>query len=263
MEELPPAIRDAHSLAVISPHLDDAVLSCGALLGTYVRLGRQATTVTLFNGKPQNPLSEAAVSFHESIGLRDDPMGSRETEDDHAHALLGVETVRLDMAEALYRCDDAGQHLYPGGQDIFVSQEDIRETEMVDRIAEALSAVPALRSADLVLAPLGVGNHVDHLLVSAAARLLDRPAESVIRYEELPYILYDHCAGWEETLAHGSPFLCRFSEEDWERKLDAIDCYASQHPILWFEPEFRRQEITGHARKLGSGTPAERYWRSQ
>lgn len=256
-----PDIFKGRSLVVLSPHLDDAVLSCGALLSSCAEWGSRVTTVTVFNGMPENPLSEAALSFHESIGLTDDPMGPREAEDDRAHGLLGVGSTRLGMPEALYRCDASGRHLYPHDQDIFVpAQARDLEPELTGRLAEALAALPAVQRADLVLAPLGVGRHADHLLVAAAARRLDRPRDSVLWYEELPYILYDHCAGWEAEIAPGTPLISRYSRENWERKLDAIDCYASQHPILWFEPDSRREEITAHATALGDGTPAERYW---
>ncbi|WP_260696720.1 PIG-L deacetylase family protein [Streptomyces sp. 130] len=256
-----PDIFRGRSLVVLSPHLDDAVLSCGALLSACPGWGSRVTTVTVFNGRPEGPLSEAAVSFHESIGLVDDPMGPREAEDDRAHGLLGVTGTRLGMPEALYRCDATGHHLYPHDQDIFVSgpARDL-EPGLTTRLAAALRALPAVQEADLVLAPLGVGRHADHVLVAAAARLLDRPRDSVLWYEELPYILYDHCAGWEADLAPGTPLISRYPREHWERKLDAIDCYASQHPILWFEPESRREEITAHAAALGGGSPAERYW---
>ena len=49
------------TIAVISPRLDDAVLSCGALLAACAEAGRKASVITVFNGRPQPPLSAEAL----------------------------------------------------------------------------------------------------------------------------------------------------------------------------------------------------------
>jgi hypothetical protein len=46
--------------------------------------------------------------------------------------------------------------------------------------------VAGLTPADLVLAPLGVGRHVDHLITRRAARELGRPIRTVY-YSDFPY----------------------------------------------------------------------------
>jgi LmbE family N-acetylglucosaminyl deacetylase len=61
------------------------------------------------------------------------------------------------------------------------------DRDLVVRIRIALRAKLAMHPEALVLAPLGVGGHVDHQLVAAAARELGRLGHKVVYYEDLPY----------------------------------------------------------------------------
>jgi len=244
-------------MAVLSPHLDDAVLSCGAVLSGCAAAGVHAVTVTVFNGPPDGPLSAAARDFHAQCGHGDDAMAHREIEDDLATTHLGAASIRLGLPEALYRGGTSGRHRYPKGKDIFGSRPEA-EAELVADIIERLTSTPAIREAELLLVPLGVGDHIDHQIVAAAARKLRRP---LLWYEDVPYVLFDNCLGWEDELAPTDPMACRVIAEHWRAKLDAIDCYASQHSILWHDATRWRQDLTAYAISLGDGVPAERYWR--
>ncbi|WP_327325231.1 PIG-L family deacetylase [Streptomyces sp. NBC_01210] len=268
-------------LVVLSPHLDDTALSCGAATAAAASAGTDVVSVTVFDGEPQGQLSAAAREFHHACGLGDDAMSHRRAEDDAALARLGVVPVRLGLAEALYRRDAAGDPRYPGGQDIFgpgfgpgcgTAADDPGgdaaapdpyglEPDVVAEVARRLTSLPAVREAELLLAPLAVGGHVDHRITAAAARQLDRP---LLWYEDIPYALFDRCRGWQKTLRPAGPFVHRASTADWAAKLDAIDCYVSQHPVLWEEPDRRRQVLTAYGTSVGAdAAPAERYWRDR
>ncbi|MFG3289758.1 PIG-L deacetylase family protein [Streptomyces sp. NPDC048179] len=269
----------AARLVVLSPHLDDTALSCGAAVAAAATAGADVVAVTVFDGDPQGPLSTAAREFHRACGHGDDAMAHRRAEDDAALARLGAVPVRLGLPEALYRRDAAGDARYPTGQDIFgrgfgsgyetATDEphagatgtpdpyDI-EPDVVAEVVRRLTSLAAVRKAEMLLAPLAVGNHVDHRITATAARRLRRP---LLWYEDVPYALYDRCRGWQEALRPVGPMVHHASPVDWEAKLDAIDCYVSQHPVLWEDPERRRETLTAYGTSVGAGdTPAERYW---
>src|ERR1700728_4600966 len=106
-------------LVVLSSHLDDAALSCGAFMAGAVEAGVTTVAVTIFNGKPGGRLSAAAQEFHAQCGHGDDAMMYREAEDDLAMKRLGVTSLRLGLPEALYRRNASGRHSYSDGQAIF------------------------------------------------------------------------------------------------------------------------------------------------
>jgi hypothetical protein len=123
-----------------------------------------------------------------------------------------------------------------------------------------------LRRADIVLGPLGVGGHVDHVAVASALGLLAhrnvlRPNALLLAYEDIPYVMYDRCRGWQrETSAEPFADVCA-TQASWAAKLDAIAQYRSQERILWIDPAPWREQLLRYAAALTPPQPAERLWR--
>ena len=250
-------LTDGSTIMVLSPHLDDSVLSCGALMADAHRLGVDVLVVTVFNGRPVPPLSAPASRFHARCGHPDNnAMDEREIEDDRALGIVGARTERLYLPEALYRKDLDGTPLYDSDSAIFrehvPASSDERST-VERRITQRVDAV----DPDLVLAPLGIGGHVDHLLVSAAAQRLNR---HVLHYEDVPYVLYDRCKDWRTgVVAHAAhTHVC--SAEGWWAKISGIECYTSQLDVVWYSPGSWREDLDAYARTVGDGRHAERLW---
>ncbi|MDG4793683.1 PIG-L family deacetylase [Micromonospora sp. WMMD1082] len=238
---------------VLSPHLDDAVLSCGALIAAL----DSVIVTTVFNGRPVPPITESAARFHARCGHTDNnAMTEREKEDDRALSLVGASKTRLGLPEALYRKDQYGAPLYDSDTAIFVdsiSESGQELTMVLDAVHKCVEAA----DPDLVLAPLGIGGHVDHLLVSMAARRLDR---RVLYYEDVPYVLYDRCKGWEDDFQGQHAYLYPSTSDSWSAKTRAIEEYASQQQVLWYEPDAWREQLGAYARSIGCGHYAERLW---
>jgi len=247
---------------VLSPHYDDGVLSCGAVLAACADVGAPGTVVTVFTGDPVPPLSEEARNFHRRCGLPDhDPVGRRTVEDDLAMKAVGATPVRLGVPDALYRKDADGNPRYP--RDAEMSTATLQsEADLVAYVARLLADEPAVRDSELVLAPLAIGNHIDHRITRAAALLLNRDPDTILWYEDVPYVLYPPQLREPVDESHVDPRLCRLTPEQWQTKLQAIDCYASQRAILLGgDTTALPKYLTMYAEGLGGGAPAERYWR--
>jgi LmbE family N-acetylglucosaminyl deacetylase len=250
-------LTDFATIVVLSPHLDDSVLSCGALMADAHRLGVDVLVVTVFNGRPVLPVSGPASRFHARCGHTDDnAMDEREIEDDRALGVVGARTERLYLPEALYRKDEDGRPLYDSDSAIFLknlpaSVDELRTIQ--HQIAQRVDAA----DPDLVLAPLGIGGHVDHLLVSAAAQRLNR---DVLHYEDVPYLLQDHCEDGRIGLRVGAAHKYRCTAHGWLAKISGIECYTSQRDVLWHSPDTWRDDLDSYARTIGAGERAERFW---
>jgi LmbE family N-acetylglucosaminyl deacetylase len=93
----PPALLagEPGTLLVLSPHLDDAALSCGASMARAVDEGWRVAVVVFFAGRPApGSLTPGAQAYHEQSGLGDDAMDARIGEDEAAMALLSAESRR-------------------------------------------------------------------------------------------------------------------------------------------------------------------------
>jgi LmbE family N-acetylglucosaminyl deacetylase len=152
-------------VVVISPHLDDAVLGCGHLLGAHPG----ATVITAFAGAPTR-YPEPMTWWDTLSGFEsgDDPVRSRRVEDAAALAELGAEPVWLDFVEHQYL--------------------DRADRVRAEAVVDALDAAVAAARPTVVLAPFGLANP-DHDTAHAAALLVrERQPEPVwLCYEDTGY----------------------------------------------------------------------------
>jgi hypothetical protein len=119
----------------------------------------------------------------------------------------------------------------------------LEDTELPRQIAETISA--RLLPDDVVVAQLGVGSHVDHVLVRQAAELLGRP----LLYDiDVPYIFYklDEFASKSSGMAESTYPITDSGVRSWQ---DAIFEYKSQFPFLGVAmstPENAREAIRSY-----------------
>ena len=233
----------------LSPHLDDAAYSCGGLIWELTNSGQQVEIWTLFAGDPDpDSLSNLAKALHASWGLDENAYQVRREEDLAACRILGAQPRHFDYLDCIYRQDQSGNHLYPSPEAIFAGL-DASEENLIDRIGAEIEA--DLPAGAQIVAPLGIGNHVDHEIVrKAASRLQAAP----IYYQDFPYVSDDEC---QEILA----FLD--SSDEWlaevhpltgpglEKWYDSSQSYASQLSVFWADERALKAEILDYSAKTG------------
>ena len=229
-------------MIVLSPHCDDAVLSCWSLLTG----AEDVQVITVFAGLP--PAGARLESWDRITGAADprSRMEERRREDRRALALAGREPVLLDFLEQPYR-----------------------ETEPA--VAELASAIAThVARHALVYAPAAIKRHPDHVLTRAAALSL---GVDVGLYAELPYATrfgwpawmtgredgdVDIDAYWGAYL-DGRPTALPLSLAQRRSKLRAMRTYRSQFAGLDGGPQRRLSHpalLAFEARwDVGSGQP--------
>lgn len=151
------------------------------------------------------PAAGSATAWVRACGGRDnaEQMRARLTEDRAAMAMVGREAIGLGFLDSDEREPDANS----------------------EQIATALhDLVPA---ASRLLAPVGIGGHVDHLRTQAAAMSVagELPVEL---YADIPYAL---SAKWEPALARvpaPRTQVVALDAATRAAKARAVDCYATQ-----------------------------------
>ena len=132
---------------------------------------------------------------------------------------------------------------------------------VIEQAAALIGALVDGLDPGLVLAPLGVGAHIDHVIAGSAMRRIDVPGDRVCWFEDLPYALYRHLEGWEQHLtADLLPLPVAIDERAWQSKIAAITSYQSQLSVLWYEEEPWQRQLRDYAVALGAGGPVERLW---
>ncbi|WP_157936938.1 PIG-L family deacetylase [Geodermatophilus chilensis] len=235
-------VAGGRGVLVLSAHLDDAVLSCGALLSALARRTR-VTVVTLFTEAGPPPHTRAARAFLRqcTIGDAAELYAARQQEDADVLAGLGVEHVHLGAPDALFRRREvppavvrAGRvvpelvHRYPTFRlDIALGRVSAGDQALVDRLDARLRCLADRIDAGLVLGPVGVGRHVDHLLTRTLA---ERQPQPTVLYADFPYVLREA----PDAAARATPGLTPVAwDHDLEQKRVLIKGYETQVEALF------------------------------
>ena len=251
-------IHDGYDHIYLSPHLDDAVLSCGGAIARHANAGARVLVVTICTAAPPpaGPFSDFAHAVHQSWELTPaEVIRARLHEDDLALARLDADTYRAGLLDAIYRRPDA----YNSRDALFGTPAP--DDSLLYSTRQLIAALRGRVPRATFYAPLGVGNHVDHQIIHDAAR--DSAGAVIAFYEDFPYMLW--AGAFEQRMrAIGQPFIASTIDIDTTlmRKIGAISAYASQLSSLFEEPAALARIVGDYAENLRpeSGTYGERVW---
>jgi LmbE family N-acetylglucosaminyl deacetylase len=164
----------------LSPHLDDVAFSCGGLLAQLGDAGWRTVMATAFTATVL-PATGFALACQLDKGLAPevDYMALRREEDRAAAAILGVSDLRwLDLPEAPHRG-------YGSAPELFGAV--LANDEIWRPLATEISLLIDELQPSLVLAPQGLGNHVDHRQMICAVQQVS-PLHLAF-YRDTPYAI--------------------------------------------------------------------------
>jgi LmbE family N-acetylglucosaminyl deacetylase len=253
------AIGRHHRQIYLSPHYDDAVLSCGGSISLQHMAGHQALVVTIFGGAGNGALTPYAAQLQREMGFgaaAEDAVARRREEDTAACEVLNADTLWLDFPDALYRGYGSREALFGG-----VERTDLGIEE---QLAAILLEIRSRSPLAVIYAPLGVGHHVDHQIVCSAADRLVQQQANVKFFEDFPYVASQGALAdrQRELSLKMEPEMNEVSSHI-PARVAAIALYRSQVPQLFGSEEKMRQMVesyTGTIRTTYPGIKIERFW---
>lgn len=238
----------------LAPHLDDAVLSCGGQIFMQTQAGLAVLVVTIMAGDPpRQTMSPFAQLLHERWQLAGEVTATRRAEDAAACAILGAEVAHWDVPDCIYRQDPESGHGYYTSNEALFGVVHEADAELVEMLGKRLAALPGYGR---LLAPLTVGNHVDHQIVHRAVSAL--PQHRIAYYEDYPYVavpgalekaLRPDDPGWREE-------CIPLTEAALQAKIAAVAAYESQVSTLFQSPSAMEEMVRRFAAERGG----ERIW---
>lgn len=214
----------------LSPHYDDAIYSCGGTIYDLTQSGHEVEILTVMAGLPDLPLLDTPVlkDNHQRWDIGDNPVAIRRKEDEQATKIVGAKTRYFDLPDCIYRVAN-GEALYPTEDSLW---ENIHPDD------PAITALETLKfeNIDMLYAPMGVGLHVDHLIVrNRAWELAQSSTFQVQFYVEYPYLRNRQSV--EEAIEYFPATLTlkkrSFSEIGMQHKIKAMSAYTSQIKSFW------------------------------
>jgi len=255
-----------NGVVFLSPHMDDVILSCGGTIHCLNRLTVPVEIITAFTEGPTGELSPLAKWMHSAWGLPYNAPEYRHEEDRKATASLGARAVYLPFRGSIYRRHPQSQQLLYTSKAHIFSGDWGQESSLLSALAKELQCQLMERSWELLFAPLGVGRHVDHMLIRAAIEGTFTESERIVFYEDFPYVqkpgaLDVALARFKLPCVH--QLVVMLTEEDVQAKERAVCFYVSQSKEVAGEIGISIGEIREYA-ALVAETEAvpfgERYW---
>jgi glycosyltransferase involved in cell wall biosynthesis/LmbE family N-acetylglucosaminyl deacetylase len=238
----------------LSPHFDDAVLSSGGLIASLVREGQTAKVVTVFAHSSETAGRSSFVGHLHAKWGTGDAQRERLEEDDRAMDHLGVRAVeRWEFMEAPYRSDPSGDPLY-ASYEALCGPLRAEDEPLVNLLQSRVEDIARSHRRTIFYVPLGLGGHVDHQLLYRLGLRMASSGYSVRFYEEWPY---------------AEVYKVRRSQDRWlyqtadiavQPKIDSALQYVSQVRGLGGSQAVASKRLERYARRVGDGTPRERFW---
>ncbi len=252
----------------LSPHSDDAALSCGGYIAQLARRGERVVIFTVMAGEP--PIEFKPTPFTEELhaqwGLGDNPVPGRHQEDEAAAQVLGAEIKFGPYPDAIYRVHaETYESLYPDHDAIFdaIHPDDPVMQAKRAAVVQAIVDLFDVQAGDAIHVPLGVGQHVDHQVVREIGKSLARwrPDNPMYFYEEFPYTRGGETAVRAACDALEMPVTGvthALDPKAVNARIRAIKCYTSQIVALdWDGPDAMAHEVRTAITEVGG----EREWR--
>lgn len=208
----------------LSPHLDDVAFSCG---GTLLRLADdpawRVVLCTVFTESVDDPQGFALrCQTDKGIAPEIDYMALRRAEDAAFAEAAGVDSAwHWQHREAPHRGYESPAELFAGEHPDDAVWKSVRDD---------LTSLDAEVRPDVVFAPQGLGNHVDHLQTIRAVLGVFSGERNVYWYRDTPYAIRESSARPAGLLADASLTQVRVSLPDGilNRKIAGCCLYASQ-----------------------------------
>lgn len=152
----------AGRVVVLSPHLDDAVMSLGATVARCVRIGTDVEVLTVFAGSPDSLRPAGDWDALAGFATAGEAARQRRVEDSRACEILGATPVWLEFPDSQY------------------AQEG-------DRAAVRAEVRSAVGNADALLMPGWPLRHGDHVWLTRTMLQDPSPCRRLGLYVEQPY----------------------------------------------------------------------------
>jgi LmbE family N-acetylglucosaminyl deacetylase len=255
-------VEPHNEIAIVSPHPDDAVFSCGGTMALLSEQERAVVVLDMCTAAAPETLSALARAIHTASGCGRCAMDKRLAEDKAALSKLGARSLHLGLADAIYRCRTDGDFVYQAGAAL--TGGNVLDPESLVEHVQALFADALRAFSGIVFCPLAIGGHVDHVLARRCVERLYRAgcAWTLLYYEDLPYARKRN-AFRHIGLHAGRSILVPLEARHIAAKVAAGAEYTSQVRALWGTARAYESYIRASANKrtkLGLPRRAERFW---
>lgn len=253
-------------VVILSPHLDDAALSCGALLHA-LRDRISTLVVSISSATSRRLVSDGSRKIerrHGHVSSR-----TRRLEDIAAMRSVNADFVHLSFADGIYRRSPlTGKLIYRQARERWIAPR-VDDMAHIEELYLVLRRLCLDLGRILLISPMGIGHHVDHQIAAqVAVRLTEASAGAeLLFYEDFPYVADPRVGRGDQDdplQALGrlqlTPVRRLALPVDVDAKMALLRHYASQVSALFGDDDGMHSRIAGHQYR---GAATEFYWQAE
>lgn len=257
---------DIERVIILSPHLDDAALSCGGLMEFLSKRKSSSLVISIYCGNPPPVKNkDGTLRTPQRKGYVNPRL--RRREDVAAMHAANADFVHLGFADGIYRRSPlSGQIIYRHAHERWVAPR-VDDLGHIEELYLVLKQLCMGLGRILLVSPMGIGQHVDHTIVARVALRLAEQGVSLMFYEDFPYVVSTSVGSGEQD--GPAIALKRLGRKPGDRmvlpvnvaaKAHLISHYESQIPALFEGENGLLSALQSHQHQ---GTPCEYYWKSR
>ena len=257
---------DIERVVILSPHLDDAALSCGGLLDFLSTRQAGALVISIYCGNPPPVKNgDGTLRTLQRKGFVNPRL--RRLEDRAAMHASNTDFVHLSFPDNIYRrSPTTDQFIYRHAHERWSSPR-VDDMGHVEELYLVLRRLSLNLGRMLLVSPMGIGQHVDHTIVARVALRLAEQGASLLFYEDFPYVvnptigsgLHDDPRQALQRLDR-APSACLALPVNVDAKAALIGHYGTQIPALFQDEAGLREALQ---MRQHEGQPCEFYWKTR
>jgi LmbE family N-acetylglucosaminyl deacetylase len=179
-------------IVILSPHLDDAILSMG-MLSYLLKQYENISVINVFTKAHAGSYTFSGKQYLQSLGYTNAEQLYRQRiiEDKKALSSINAKQINFQFSDALFRrkkqISFIGKyiaefnHIYPTYRWHVIKRFNPNDFAIAELQKKLMKTVP---KDAIVFSPLGIGNHVDHVITHNVCRKI---FQNVIYYADFPY----------------------------------------------------------------------------
>lgn len=250
-------------VVILSPHLDDAALSCGGLLNFLTDRQASCLVISVYCGDPP-PVRNKDGALRNNLRKGHASPTVRRREDVAAMHSADADFVHLGFTDGIFRRSPlTDQFIYRQARERW-STPRVDDLGHVEELYLVLRRLCLSLGRILLVSPMAIGQHVDHTIVARVALRLAEQGLTLIFFEDFPYVADPQMGSGAEDDPAGA--LNRLGQEsvvrmvlpvDVAKKTSLISNYRTQVPVLFDDGDGLSKAIQA---RQHDGVPCEYYW---
>jgi LmbE family N-acetylglucosaminyl deacetylase len=257
---------DLERVVILSPHLDDAALSCAGLLDFLSTRQAGALVISIYCGNPPAvKSSDGTLRTPQRKGHVNPRL--RRLEDRAAMHASNTDFAHLSFPDNIYRrSPTTDQFIYRHARERW-SAPRVDDMGHVEELYLVLRRLSLNLGRMLLISPMGIGQHVDHTIVARVALRLAEQGASLLFYEDFPYVVNPTIgSGMNDDPRQAllrldrAPSACLALPVNVDAKAALIGHYSTQIPALFQDEAGLHQALQVRQHE---GQPSEFYWKTR